>query len=57
MSSQEILGLWIIGLFLLVVVGEAVAILILSYKLGVYKGRLARFELAEKQPAPQQSQP
>jgi hypothetical protein len=49
MSSQAILGLFIIGGFLLVCAGEGVAIVVLSYKLGVYKGKLARYESAEKQ--------
>ncbi len=48
MTSQAILGLWIIGAFLLILVGEGVAIIVLSYKLGVYKGKLARYEVAEK---------
>jgi hypothetical protein len=52
MSSQGILGLWIIGGFLLVVIGEAVAISVLCFKLGIYKGKLARYELAEKQSPP-----
>ncbi len=49
MSSQAILGLWIIGVFLLVCIGEGVAIIVLSYKLGIHKGKLARYELVEKQ--------
>ncbi|MFZ0978626.1 MAG: hypothetical protein WAN23_04405 [Candidatus Acidiferrales bacterium] len=49
MSNQAILGLLIIGGFLTVCIGEGVAIIILSYKLGIYKGKLARYELAEKQ--------
>ena len=57
MSSQAILGLWIIGGFLLVCIGEGVAIIILSYKLGIYKGKLARYELAEKQLPAAERQP
>lgn len=57
MTSQAILGLWIIGGFLVVLIGEGVAILVLSYKLGIYKGKLARYELAEKQSAAAGSQP
>lgn len=57
MSSQAILGLWIIGAFLLVCIGEGVAIIVLSYKLGIYKGKLARYELAEKQPSAAERQP
>lgn len=57
MGSQAILGLWLIGGFLLVLIGEAVAILVLSYKLGVYKGKLARYELAEKQSRGAERQP
>ncbi len=57
MTSQAILGLWIIGGFLVVLIGEGVAILVLSYKLGVYKGKLARYELAEKQSTVAGSQP
>lgn len=49
MTSQAILGLWIIGLFLLVCVGEAVAIVVFAYKLGTCKGKLARYELLERQ--------
>jgi hypothetical protein len=56
MNSQAILGLWIISGFLLILVGEAVAIIILSYKLGVCKGRLARYELAENQSPAAQGQ-
>ena len=48
MTSQQILGLCIIGTFLLVCIGEGVAIIVLSYKVGVYKGKLSRYELAEK---------
>lgn len=57
MSSQAILGLWIIGGFLLVLIGEGVAIIVLSFKLGVYKGKLARYELAEKQSPAAERQP
>jgi hypothetical protein len=57
MSSQAILGLWMIGGFLLVCMGEGVAIIILSYKLGIYKGKLARYELAEKQLSTAERQP
>ena len=57
MTSQAILGLWIIGGFLLVCAGEAVAILVLSYKLGVCRGKLARYELAEKQSPTAANQP
>jgi hypothetical protein len=57
MSSQAILGLFIIGGFLLVCMGEAVAIITLSYKLGIYKGKLARYELAEKQLSAAERQP
>jgi hypothetical protein len=57
MSSQAILGLWMIGGFLLVCIGEGVAIIILSYKLGIYKGKLARYELAEKQLSAAERQP
>jgi len=49
MSSQAILGMWIIGGFLLILLGASVAIIILSYKLGIYKGKLAQYELAQKQ--------
>ena len=44
MTSQQVLGLMIIGGFLFVCVAEGVAILILSYKLGVCKGRLEHYE-------------
>ena len=57
MSSQAILGLWMIGGFLVVCIGEGVAIIILSYKLGVYKGKLSRYEFADKQaPAAERQQ-
>lgn len=49
MSSQAILGLWMIGGFLLVCIGEGVAIIVLSYKVGIYKGKLARYENAAQQ--------
>ncbi|HTU35804.1 MAG TPA: hypothetical protein VMF66_18530 [Candidatus Acidoferrum sp.] len=49
MTSQQILGLWIIGGFLFVCCGEGVAIVVLAYKLGVCKGKVAKYELAEKQ--------
>jgi hypothetical protein len=49
MNNQTLLGVCLIGIFLLVIVGEGVALTILSYKLGVYKGRLARYEPLEKQ--------
>jgi hypothetical protein len=49
MTSQAIQGLRIIGAFLLILIGEGVAIIVLSYKLGVCKGKLARYELDEKQ--------
>ena len=49
MSSDTVLGLGIIGGFLLVCIAEGVAIIVLTYKLGIYKGRLARYELPEKQ--------
>lgn len=48
MSSQAILGLWIIGGFLLVCIGEGAAIVVLVYKMGVYRGKLERYQLAEK---------
>lgn len=48
MSSQAILGLWILGGFLLVCIGEGVAIIILVYKVGVYRGKLERYQLAEE---------
>ncbi len=57
MGSQAILGFWIIGGFLLVLIGQGVAIIVLSYKLGVYKGKLARYELAEKQSPAAERQP
>jgi len=57
MSSQAILGLWIIGGFLAVCAGEAVAIIILVYKLGIYKGKLAHYEVAEKQTPAAEYQP
>jgi hypothetical protein len=57
MNSQQILGVWIILGFLLVCVSEGVAIVVLSYKLGIYKGRLARYEPAEKQSPAAESQP
>jgi hypothetical protein len=49
MTSRAILGMWVMLGFLLVVAGEAVVITVLAYKLGVYKGKLARYELTEKQ--------
>ena len=51
MNRQTVLGLWIIGGFVLVMIGEAVAIIVLAYKVGIYKGKLARYEFAEKQPS------
>lgn len=57
MSSDTILGFWIIGGFLLVCIGEGVAIIALTYKLGIYKGRLERYELPEKQPPAAVPQP
>ena len=48
--SQAALGLLIIGAFLMICLGEAAAIIVLAYKVGVYKGKLARYESIEKQP-------
>jgi hypothetical protein len=50
MNSHATQGMWILIGFLVAVITEAVTIIVLSYKLGVYKGRLAQYERAQTQP-------
>ena len=47
--SQAALGILIIGGFLVVCLGEAIVIMFMAHKLGVCKGKLERYEAAEKQ--------